>query len=59
VVNTYFEKDVIEKVFRTFKTLEEIEPVRYLNVTKNVQETLRKMGFPDLLKESIEIDLEM
>jgi hypothetical protein len=124
VVNTYFEKDIIEKVFRTFKTLEEIEPVRhrleqrvkayifvcvlayrlladlqyrlrkisdrgdawgrtgtlllelgrvervqvrlgrqvktwYLNVTKKVQETLRKIGFPDLLKESIEIEFEM
>lgn len=29
VVNTYLEKDFIEKVFRTLKTLEEIEPVRH------------------------------
>jgi hypothetical protein len=31
----------------------------YLNVTKNVQETFRKMEFLDLLKESIEIEFEM
>ena len=29
VVKKYFEKDYIEKVFRTIKTLEEIEPVRH------------------------------
>ncbi len=29
VVNTYLEKDFIEKVFRTLKTSEEIEPVRH------------------------------
>jgi len=29
VVNTYLEKDFIEKVFRVFKSKEEIEPVRH------------------------------
>ena len=29
VIKAYFEKDFIEKVFRTFKTTEEIEPVRH------------------------------
>lgn len=29
VVNTYLEKDFIEKVFRTLKTSEEVEPVRH------------------------------
>lgn len=29
VVKIYFEKDFVEKVFRTFKTEEEIEPVRH------------------------------
>ena len=29
VVKTYFEKDFVEKVFRTFKTEEKIEPVRH------------------------------
>ena len=29
VVKTYFEKDFVEKVFRTFKTEEELEPVRH------------------------------
>jgi transposase len=29
IVNTYLEKDFIEKVFRTVKTHEEIEPVRH------------------------------
>jgi hypothetical protein len=29
VVNTYMEKDFIEKVFRTLKTSEEVEPVRH------------------------------
>jgi hypothetical protein len=122
VVKAYFEKDVVEKVFRTLKTSEEIEPVRhrlerrvrayifvcvlayrllaslqyrlrmisdredaweradmllremgriervqvrlghqvktwYLNLTRKNQETLRKMGFSDLLKESVEVDL--
>ena len=124
VVNTYLEKDFIEKVFRTLKTSEEIEPVRhrlecrvraylfvcvlaymlladlqhrlrmvsdrddsweradallqrlgrvervdvrlgqqvktwYLNVTQEVQRTLKKMGFQNLLKETVEVDLKM
>ena len=29
IINSYFEKDYIEKVFRIFKTEEEIEPVRH------------------------------
>ena len=29
----------------------------YLNLTRKNQETLRKMGFPDLLKESVEVDM--
>ena len=29
VVKAYFEKDFVEKVFRTLKTSEEIEPVRH------------------------------
>ena len=121
VIKTYFEKDFVEKVFRTLKTFEEIEPVRhrleqrvrayifvcvlafrlmadlqyrlikisgtkgaqeqvddllrelervervqvrlghqvktwYLNVTRKNIETLEKMGFHDLLKETNEVD---
>ena len=124
VVNTYLEKDFIEKVFRTLKTSEKVEPVRhrlesrvraylfvcvlaymlladlqhclrrisdgddsweradtllkklgrvervcirlghqektwYLNVTQENQRTLKKMGFQDLLKETIEVDFKM
>ena len=123
VVTLYFEKDVVEKVFRTMKTSEEMEPVRhrlerrvraymfvcvlayrlladlqyclqmisdqdeldragalirelgrvervqvrlghqvkiwYLNLTRKNQETLRKIGFPDLLKETVDVDFTL
>jgi len=125
VVNTYVEKDFIEKVFCTLKTCEEMEPVRhrlenrvraylficvlayrllaalqynlqmisnqdnrawesansflarlgrvervnvrlgqqvktwYLNITGKDQQTLKKMGFKDLLKEGIEVDFRV
>lgn len=124
VIKTYFEKDFVEKVFRTLKTFEEIEPVRhrleqrvrayifvcvlafrlladlhyrlikilspngaqeqvdallrelervervqvrlghqvkiwYLNVTRKNIETLEKMEFHDLLKETTEVNFKM
>nr|CBH37089.1 putative transposase, C-terminal part [uncultured archaeon] len=124
VIKTYFEKDFVEKVFRTLKTFEEIVPVRhrlvqrvrayifvcvlafrlladlqyrlikilspngaqeqvddllrelervervqvrlghqvkiwYLNVTRKNIETLEKMGFHDLLKETTEVDFKI
>ena len=125
VVNTYVEKDFIEKVFCTLKTCEEMEPVRhrlenrvraylfvcvlayrllaalqynlqmisnqnngswesansflarlgrvervnvrlgqqvktwYLNITRKDQQTLKKMGFKDLIKEIIEVDFRV
>ena len=124
IVHAYLEKDFIEKVFRTLKTSEEIEPVRhrrewrvraylfvcvlayrllavlqyyllekfnenetweradslleqlgrvervqvklghqvktwYLNLSKKNKEILRKIGFPKLFNETVEVDFKM
>ena len=124
VVHAYLEKDFIEKVFRTLKTSEEMEPVRhrrewrvraylfvcvlayrllavlqyyllekfnenetweradslleqlgrvervqvklghqvktwYLNLSKKNKEILRKIGFPKLFNETVEVDFKM
>jgi len=52
VIRTYFEKDYIEKVFRTMKTSEELEPVRH-----RLENRVRAYLFLCSLAYRLEVDL--
>ena len=53
VVKTYFEKDLIEKVFRTLKTSEEIEPVRH-----RLEQRVRAYLFVCTLAYRLQVDIQ-